>query len=207
MLMAMVIHAYEIAGQGTDSRCIYLIRHAKPAVPELKSGTYEEIVTYYDLYDKVDVVPFDKNIILERISEPLPEFVFTSRLPRAVQTAEQTFGDRMKYENRKIFNEFGRTVLKFKRITMRKGAWSTLSRLTWAMGFSGDTESFKEARYRAGVCAGVLSEVSGQQDVTILVGHGFMNHFIKKKLKKMGWKVEINDGKKNLGVIKMVKEK
>jgi len=202
----LVHHSYGQDGQFSESiRIIYLIRHAKPDVPDETHFKYDEIKMYYQLYDSNDIILFDKNIVLKQIAEPVPELIFTSMLPRARQTAWHAFGDNQKYVSRTVFNEFGRTMVHIPAVTMSKGTWSTLSRLTWTLGFHKDTESFRDAKRRADLCATILEDLSVEEKVVILVGHGFMNHYIKKSLKKNGWKVLLDDGKENLGAIKLKK--
>ena len=186
-------------------RFIYLIRHAKPDVPDETHFNYEEIKLYYQLYDSNDIIPFDKNIVLNQIHEPLPDVIFTSTLPRAKQTAWDAFGWNLKYVSRPVFNEFGRTIVHIPAVTLSKGTWSGFSRFMWVLGFHKDTESFRNAKKRAKLCTSILEDISLEEKVVILVGHGFMNHYISRSLKKNGWEIIIDDGKENLGVIKIKK--
>jgi len=199
-----VCFSQEHTGQ-KSGMVIYLFRHARPDLPDVESLNYDEMVEYYNLYDAVDIVPFDKNIVLEQIDDQIPDMIFTSMLPRTKQTARHAFGDQVKYIHNSVFNEFGRNIVYFPSVSLPKGFWSVFSRMTWAIGFNGESESFRDAKKRAGLSAMILEDVVMEEKIVILVGHGYMNHYIKKELKRDGWKTKINHGKKNLGVIKMVK--
>lgn len=66
-------------------------------------------------------------------------------------------------------------------------AWSVFFRLAWVCGYSANAESFRIAKARARKCAEQLAELSSNHGTVLFVGHGSLNWFIARYLKRMGW--------------------
>ncbi len=56
----------------------------------------------------------------------------------------------------------------------------------WLFSFSKNGEFFKQAKNRARLAAEKLIALAQTHHDVLLVGHGFINHFIAKELKKRG---------------------
>jgi hypothetical protein len=67
------------------------------------------------------------------------------------------------------------------------GTWVVVLRILWLLGFSRNGESLLDARRRAKLAAERLVELAEKHQNVLLVGHGFINHFIAKELQKSGW--------------------
>lgn len=65
--------------------------------------------------------------------------------------------------------------------------WLIFFRFAWVFGYSANTESFKAAKARARNCAEQLAGISSTYGTVLFVGHGSLNLFIAKYLKRMGW--------------------
>lgn len=66
--------------------------------------------------------------------------------------------------------------------------WLVFFRLAWLLGYSGGVESFKLAKGRAFACAERLATMAATDENVLFVGHGSLNWFIARHLKKMGWR-------------------
>lgn len=67
------------------------------------------------------------------------------------------------------------------------GVWIVLVRVLWVLGFSRNGESLRNAKKRANHAAARLVELAEEHQQILLVGHGFINYFIAKELRKRGW--------------------
>ena len=66
--------------------------------------------------------------------------------------------------------------------------WAFLARTAWFCGWSPGVETFKAARARASTAAAILARYAETQGVVVLVGHGLMNFFIARQLRRRGWR-------------------
>jgi len=66
--------------------------------------------------------------------------------------------------------------------------WFFIFRSLWLFGYAKNGESIAATRKRAKLSADKLIEIAKQHDDLLFVGHGFINHFISKELKRRGWK-------------------
>lgn len=185
---------------------IIIIRHGEPAFNKSGWKNRDEAIEYVKRYDAVGVYNFDQKPICFR--EDDPTMVFTSLLPRAINTAEKTFGNDFPVESKSLFNEFERKVIEFPNIKLPGKFWSITSRFIWTLGFNHKgIESFSEARDRSQEAAIFLDQHTQKQKMTVLFAHGFLNRYIKKQLKKSGYKVIDMNGQKYLGAYYFYKVK
>jgi broad specificity phosphatase PhoE len=66
-------------------------------------------------------------------------------------------------------------------------AWSVFFRLVWAFGYSANAESFQAAKARARSCAEHLANLASVHGTVLFIGHGSLNWFIAKYLRRLGW--------------------
>jgi len=177
---------------------IIIIRHGEPAMNKKGWKNRDEAIQYTKMYDSVGVYDFDKEPICLRIHEI--DTLFTSKLPRAIDTAEKTFNDEIAMKQMELFNEFERKIIKFPNIKLPRKFWSATSRILWTMGLNNKgIESFSQAKDRARNAALFLDNHANIHGKTVLFAHGFLNKYISKYLKKSGYKVLNLDGQKYLG--------
>jgi len=83
--------------------------------------------------------------------------------------------------------------------------WLFISRFFWFLGFNGKVESFKMAKMRAILSAEKLQNLAIQHKKVVVFGHGIMNTYIAKELRRQGWQ---SSGKSSTywGMIKLVME-
>lgn len=66
-------------------------------------------------------------------------------------------------------------------------AWSTIFRIFWILGYSPNSESFKQAKVRAQTCAKKLEDIARKYHSVLFIGHEMLNWHIAKHLHKLGW--------------------
>jgi len=177
---------------------IIIIRHGEPAMDKKGWKNRKEAIKYTQMYDAVGVYDFDvKPICLNEMDIPM---VFTSRLPRAINTAEKTLQGAVPMIQMDLFNEFERKIIEFPNIKLPMKFWSVTTRLVWVMGFNHKgIESFPQAKDRARDAALFLDKRAQRDKKVLLFAHGFLNRYIKKFLKEEGYEVVNLDGQKYLG--------
>lgn len=185
---------------------IMLIRHGEPAMNKKGWRNRSEAIRYTEMYDSVGVYAFEKKPACLR-NDDIP-MVYTSMLPRAINTAERTFDGELSMTSMNLFNEFERKIIEFPNIKLPMKFWSVTTRAVWMMGFNDKgIESFKEAKNRAGKAAIFLDSAANVEGKVLLFAHGFLNKYVRKYLKKQGY-YQINfDGQKYLGVYYFYKTK
>lgn len=184
---------------------IALIRHGEPDM--LKSGKFSrnEAAEYIKCYDSVCIIVPDAPFFIFNKEEEID--VFSSPLNRALSTAQYLCGPERNIVVSSDFREF-ETSIKTKGHKMRLPIkfWTTTARLKWMLGIKKDgIESYSAAKKRAKRAAEQLSNSSKDNKKTVLFGHGMLNHYIKKDLKKMGWKVVADTGNDYFGTSILVK--
>lgn len=177
---------------------IVLIRHGEPDLNKKGWRNRKEAIQYMHDYDSVGVKPLFKHpLCLDGLkTEP----IYMSPIPRAASTAELAFPG-FSLDANINFREFERKTMKFCNIKMPLKFWTTGSRILWFMGMNKkDIESSREAKKRARNNAEFLVTRTGDRDQVILVAHGLHNKYVKKYLRKMGWKKVYDEGNGYLSV-------
>lgn len=163
---------------------IVLVRHGKPSF-ELKgyvqAKALSEIAKSYDLSGIVGDPPAETVLAVQGSL-----FIVCSHLTRSVESA-RALGFSDVHIRDPLFREsrvphFGKGS-----ISLPVSVWIVLLRLLWLFGFSSNGESFSNAKIRAKQAALRLIELAEEHQDILLVGHGFINHFISKELKIAGW--------------------
>ena len=188
-----------------DVRQIILIRHGEPDLDKKGWRNRHEAIQYMKDYDSVGVLPFPTGPIC---AEGLPVTkVHHSSIERAKSTAQLAYGQYnliSSYE----FREFGKKTMKFCNIKMPLKFWTAGSRILWLMGLNDKgIESFREAKARAQANANFLEIDATMEGPVILVAHGLHNKYVKKYLKRMGWKKVKDNGSGYLSVKIMARKK
>lgn len=177
---------------------IIIVRHGEPAMNKKGWKNRKEAIRYTEMYDSVGVYDFSEPPVCFRKEDI--KVVYTSKLPRAINTAEKTFGDTYPRESLLLFNEFERKVIKFPNIKLPRQFWSITTRLVWILGGNHKgIETFSQAKDRSKRAAFFLDDKAANNGKAILFSHGFLNKYIKRYLKNLGYKALNLDGQKYLG--------
>ena len=157
---------------GDELQQIIIIRHGEPAMNKKGWKNRKEAIAYTKMYDAVGIYNFEKKpICLRAYDIPL---IYTSRLPRAINTAERTIEGELPILQLDLFNEFERKIIKFPNIKLPMKFWSVTSRMVWIIGFNNwGIESFREAKERAQRAAYYLDNKAERNRKTVLFAHGF----------------------------------
>lgn len=113
-------------------------------------------------------------------------FVVCSNLPRSLESAK-ALGLEDIDVCESMFREFDMPHANWRFPHLSPRTWAVVFRLLWAAGYSGNAESFGEARARARSCAERLTELASEHGKVLFVGHGSLNWFVARYLINMGW--------------------
>jgi broad specificity phosphatase PhoE len=178
---------------GTDIEQIILIRHGEPDLMKKGWRNRKEADQYILDYDSAEIIVSNFKPVCG--VNPQTARVFHSSLPRARHTAKVIFPDYFDMIEDKRFVEFQRKTMKFFNVKLPLKFWTVSSRLLWLMGLNDKgIENKKEAKKRARLNAEFLEKSIDERNVSVLVGHGLHNRYIKKYLKKSGWKSVYDSG-------------
>jgi hypothetical protein len=177
---------------------IIIIRHGEPAMEKKGWKNRNEAKEYMEMYDSVGVYNFEQKPVCLRGNDL--KFVYTSNLPRAINTAEKTTGDSIPIVNMALFNEFNRKVICFPNIRLPRAFWSVSSRLMWMVGFNNKgIDTFREEKNRSKRAAFFLDNQAENTGKALLFAHGFLNKYVKRHLKNLGYRAINLNGQKYLG--------
>lgn len=177
---------------------VIIIRHGEPALNKKGCKNRQEAIRFTEMYDSVGVYDFEEKPIC--LSETEVNVVYTSKLPRAINTAEKTVAEAVPMESYKFFNEFERKVMCFPNVKMPRRFWSITSGFLWILGCNHKgIETFTEAKNRSKRAAFFLDDKAENHGKAVLFSHGFLNRFINRYMKKLGYKSLNLNGKKYLG--------
>ena len=163
---------------------IVLLRHGKPSF-ELKGNIrgmdLGGLAKSYELSGIIGNPPIESISVVQGS----PVFV-CSHLTRSIESAK-ALGCSEAHIKDPLFDETPIPHFNGGRLPMPVTAWIVLLRIMWLFGFSRNGESLIDAKRRAKKAAERLIELAAAHQNVLLVGHGFINHFIAQELKRRGW--------------------
>ncbi|MFD1772469.1 histidine phosphatase family protein [Paenibacillus rhizophilus] len=169
---------------------IMLIRHGKSERSNIPKLTMDEYKNWKDEYDRLGVIESKSKIFVEASRHiTRAEYVFTSSLYRS-QHSLTLLTPGIKATPNDIFNEVNFKSPNLKGIRLSTRLWTFLTGALWYSGLVKEHETIEQVVERAIAASEILTRAS-EKGIVALVGHGFINLFIYKELKKRGWK-EIN---------------
>jgi broad specificity phosphatase PhoE len=176
-------------GQDFPSSMISLIRHGQPdfwqdfSPQSWVSG--RDLPTLFTQYDQSGIqtssLPPDHVLHIAQTAA----VVYSSDLRRS-QESVRKLGVQEAVEEA-IFREVELPRPAFTFVRMPIFLWLILLRVFWFGGYARSCESFQKAKLRAAQAAQILHTAAQQHGTVVLVGHGFLNRFVKEELLKMGW--------------------
>ncbi|GAL86202.1 alpha-ribazole phosphatase [Sporocytophaga myxococcoides] len=187
-------------------RQIAIIRHGEPDMVKTGQYTCTEANQFLKCYDSVCIIVPEKPFFELGANEEVE--IFSSPLNRALSTAHYLFGTERAITVSPYFREFENTIKESdskKKYSIKR--WKTTARIKWMLGISKpkNIESFSQAKDRAKKGAAILDEASNENAKVVLTAHGLLNRYLKKDLKKMGWKVVEDTGNDYFGTTILVK--
>ncbi len=165
---------------------IVLMRHGKPRIDKHLRLNAAEFGAWVEKYNAAGI-DSECQPPLEAIEQATKcAFTVCSNLARSVESAKALGVERIGVCS-SMFREMDMPHATWRFPSISLLAWSVFFRLAWAFGYSANAESFKAAKTRARGCAEHLANLSSTHGTVLFVGHGSLNWFIAKYLKRMGW--------------------
>jgi broad specificity phosphatase PhoE len=162
------------------------MRHGKPKIENSFRLNAEEFGVWVREYNTsgIDIECQPPQLAIEQADQC--DIAVCSNLPRSLESAKALGIERVGICD-PMFREMEMPYSGWDFPRLSVAVWSVFFRLVWALGFSENAESFKSARKRAQLCAEQLNDLASIHGIVLFIGHGSLNWFIAKYLKRMGW--------------------
>ncbi|HEY0635293.1 MAG TPA: histidine phosphatase family protein [Gammaproteobacteria bacterium] len=165
---------------------IILLRHGKPQVETALRLTPAELADWVANYNGAAIDPLHAPSKTAMQLAEASRFVVCSDLRRSRESAHMLGIERIDVCEAAFRElELPYTRWHFPRLPLL--TWAVLFRLLWLLGFSVNGESLTSSRRRARQCAEQLAAWAASHGTVLFVGHGSLNWFIARHLRKMGW--------------------
>lgn len=165
---------------------IVLLRHGKPQIQRRRRLSAAELPTWVDAYNAAGLdcehppPGSTRNLLAQR------PFVVCSDLPRSRESAE-ALGVTSVDACESTFREINMPSADWPFPRLSLTAWEGLFWFLWLLGYSTNTESVADARKRAQHCSERLAAWAAEHGTVLFVGHGSLNWFISRHLRRCGW--------------------
>ena len=165
---------------------ITLLRHGMPNIDINTRITASEFGAWVSQYNiaNLDINCRPPQLAIDQANRCT--FVMCSNLIRSLESAK-ILGLADINASEAMFRELETPYANWCFPRLSPGVWAVIFRLMWAAGYSANVETFGEAKGRARHCAERLTELAFEHGKILFVGHGLLNWFISRYLKKMGW--------------------
>ena len=183
---------------------IVLIRHGKVKISDTQRSSSSDLKYWVEQYD---IAPLDeRSIPSQEVHDSVnsADFLITSKLFRTIESASRF--EKTIDEKNELFNEAGVPSVHIPFLKFKAKTWLIILRVLLFTGRGKKDASFQASKERANNCALYLVEHSQKHNKVVLIGHGGMNFFISRILKKQGWRLEARASSKNWGMTKLYKE-
>ncbi|NOZ55045.1 MAG: phosphoglycerate mutase family protein [Gammaproteobacteria bacterium] len=175
---------------------IIILRHGKPVTLSLSKLTASAFTDWVDEYNTAGLCPTSKPTEHAQNCANKCNAIVCSELPRSIESA-RAFNNKSIVLSDPIFNEAGLPVANWKTIKLSPKTWAVAFRIFWLLGYSRESESFKEAKSRASEAVEKLIEIALEYESVLFVGHGVYNRIIANELRRSGWSGPKNPGSKH----------
>ena len=183
---------------------IVLIRHAKVKMSDKERSSSADLKYWVEKYN---LAPLDENSLPNEEVEVVAneaDFLLTSVLRRTIDTA--SFFEKKIDEKNELFNEAAVPNVYIPWFKFKAKTWLVILRLLLFTRRGKGDASFQASNARAKKAADYLCSLSETHNKVVLVGHGGMNFFMSRILRKQGWKLDGKASSKNWGLTKLYKE-
>lgn len=174
---------------------IILLRHGKPRTSSAAKLTGSSFKQWIDAYNSAPIaakstVPLKSKAIVES-----SHLIVCSTLRRSKESAQLLRSD-FTPKSDSMFCEAELPYFNLLKLKLPPTAWLVIFRLAWFLGYSPNAEPKYILKKRAKKCTQRLIELSTEQETTpettkettiAFIGHGILNRFIAKELRKQGW--------------------
>ena len=186
---------------------IILVRHAKVLMPDPTPLYASEMRAWVHAYDhapiEIDIPHKEQLVALATQSACL----VCSGHGRSIGSLALLGAIPERQE--RIFDEVAVPSVNWRGVKLAPKVWLVLFRIASLFGYRGGGESLSDAKVRAVLAVDRLVDFSAEAESTLLLGHGLMNRFIAKELKRRGWRESRALGRANwsYGIFELEKMK
>ena len=182
---------------------ITLLRHGKPVNLSLKRISASSFYEWVQKYNTSGLCSTSKPTTQALGCARDSKAIVCSELPRSIESAKVLNSGSIISSNI-VFNEAGLPVASWNTLKLSPKIWALIFRVFWLLGYSKNSESFKEAKERAIKAVNKLTELAHEHESVLFVGHGIYNRILANELRKSGWSGPKNPGTKHwsIGVYK-----
>lgn len=171
---------------------ITLLRHGSPDFVWQRSVRGCEFARLEKEYDSATINDLPP---AESVQQVMDHHCFVcSDLTRSIDSAKALGVDQVDFSDR-LFREMNLPYFDEISLKLPLEVWVIVLRSLWFLGFSKNSESYRKARSRAKEAAERLIDLALKHHAVLLVGHGFLNHYIAKELRALGWRGPSSPGR------------
>jgi len=165
---------------------IILMRHGRPAIDARQRLSAHDFGIWVGHYNAAAIDPANPPPVEAIRQARQAAYVLCSTLPRSL-TSAAALGIETPHGQDAAFRELEMPHADWRFPVLPVGLWAVLFRLAWAFGYLSHAESFAAARARAAACADTLSQLAASHGSVLFIGHGALNWFIARALRRAGW--------------------
>jgi broad specificity phosphatase PhoE len=166
---------------------IVLMRHGRPAIESTKCLNAKDFGAWVERYEAAAIDPAYPPPATAIDQSRQAAYLMCSTLPRSLSSAN-ALGVEAPDGHDAAFREMEMPSADWRYPVLPVAAWAVLFRLAWTLGYHRDTESFTAAKARADDCADVLARLAAAHGKVLFIGHGTLNWFIARALRRAGWR-------------------
>ena len=174
---------------------IALLRHGKPVSLRQNKVSASALYVWINKYNSsaLSKSSLPTNEALECAKEC--NAIVCSALSRSIDSAKALNAKKVVLSD-SLFNEAGLPYANWRILKLSPKLWTVIFRIFWLLGYSRQSESFKEAKVRAIKAVNKLIELAQEHQSILFVGNGVYNRILAKELKRSGWLGPDNPGSK-----------
>ncbi len=172
---------------------IVILRHGKPIIPSLRKLSASAFSGWVHEYNAAGLCPTSKPTKHAKKCADECNAVVCSTLPRSIESAK-AFNNKSIVLSDPIFNEAGLPVANWQVLKLTPKIWAVVFRILWLLGYSRNSETLKEAKFRASEAVEKLSDLAQEYESVLFVGHGVYNRMLANELRRRGWAGPKNPG-------------
>lgn len=172
---------------------IIMLRHGKPVTPSMGKLSAAEFFGWVREYNAAGLCPTSIPTSQAKESASECNAIVCSALPRSIESAKALKDEGIVLSD-SIFNEAGLPIANWQVMKLSPKTWAVAFRVLWLLGYSTNSESFKEAKYRASEAVEKLTDIAREHESVLFVGHGVYNRILSNELRRHGWLGPKNPG-------------
>ncbi len=188
---------------------ISLIRHGRPDFwQEMSPNSIVpagDLPTVFRRYDESGILsaPEPPERVVQAARSAM--CVYSSDLKRSRESVRMLGVQRV--VDQAVFRELELPIVTLSFLRLPIFLWLIILRGLWFRGYAKSCESVHAARARSAQAARILQDAAQEHGSVALVGHGFLNRFIKHELLRAGWEADGPGQNTHWGMHQVVRKK